>query len=176
MNDRNFRFIPRLTLWTTVGAHLLAAVGVVTLTPQVRAQVPEGQARADHNCLTGTILVSVNRVTSWYVESRSHSLTGAAAAPFLGPGFITDTDHRIGENRLSHFSYVVELKNVAAPNLHCSDLTVFWHPDLGRPRQSAPVCFAVPSKCVPEPSGSILATIGLLSVASIYRRTTCRKP
>ena len=95
---------------------------------------PAGTAIAEYTASTGVIIVSVNSVSNWYVESASMSMTGPANVEDvlpLAPGsdFVSNNAFRVGEVDFGgDFSYTdINLGAVAATGLSESDLTVWWN-------------------------------------------------
>lgn len=125
-----------------------------------------GTAVAEYDPTTGQIIVSVDGVNNWYVESASSSLTGdgPAGLPNNG-GLVTDNDTRIGESGFALFSFTdLDLGSVAALGLLEGDLTINWNAGLGQPLQTVLVSI------VPEPTSLALAGLGLCSVLISRRR------
>lgn len=143
---------------------LVAAMAALCLAPtsQVLAiDAAPDTAAAEYNLVSGEIIVSVNSVNNWYIQSLSNALTGAAPVglPRAG-GLKTDNNSRIGETGLGEFSYSdVNLGPVAPAGLPANDLMIWWNSGLGAPLASSRVAY------VPEPSSVLLIAAGLMGVA-----------
>jgi len=123
---------------------------------------PGGTVSAEYDPVTGQIIVSVNDVNNWYIESASSSLTAAAPSNLPGAaGLVTDHDTRIGETASGVFTYTdVDLGFIAAPGLPVDDLTIYWNAGFGVSLQSKLV--------VPEPTTVALTALGILGIG--FRR------
>ena len=103
-----------------------------------------GEARAEYNPNTGGISISVNTVTSWLIESTvGDVMTGDEPIGLpAAAGLVTNSNTRIGEAHINHFSYDINLGNVAATNLpNDGTLRIFWSANLGTPALDLPVVF-----------------------------------
>ena len=125
-------------------------------------------AYAKYDPATGQIVVSVDGVNNWYLESASFSLTGdePSGLPADG-GLVTNHDQRIGESSLNLFNYEVNLGYVAEPGLPEDDLVIFWSEGLGEPEQSIPVSYG---SIVPEPTSMLLTVLGFVCVGWTRRK------
>ena len=133
---------------------------------------PAGTAIAEYDFSTGEIIVSVDSVINWYVESSSASLSGpdGATPPLpLAGGAVGDSDSKIGESSLPQFTYTdINLGQVALPGLPLSDLLVYWNPSLGEGPFSQPVVYTG----IPEPSSLVLGVFS--TMAFLFSRRTYR--
>jgi hypothetical protein len=123
-----------------------------------------GQAIAEYNKLTGEIIVSVNGVNNWYLESQSGGFGPPGSAPLNLPkagGLVTDNNTRVGESTLlSLMTYTdVNLGNVAKPNL--TDLKIFFNTGLGQPLQQGTI------NVVPEPTTFAMLGTGLAILGGV---------
>ena len=117
---------------------------------------------AQYDPATGQVVVSVDNVISWYVQSSSSALTGDAPSDLpLAGGWVYDNDNEIGETNFSTlFSYSADLGNVAQPGLLPNDLTIYWYESLGSHLHAKSVAY----RPMPEPTGKMLLCVGLLGV------------
>ena len=127
-----------------------------------------GMAAAGYDPMTGQIVVSINGVNNWYVESASGGLTGDE--PTLGTivgALPSNTDSIIGETAFAVATATDHsLGNVAALGLPEGDLTISWNAGLGSQLQTAAVTYVV----IPEPATLALAAFGLCGVLATRRR------
>ena len=97
-----------------------------------------GMAYAGYFPATGEIVVSINGVNNWYIESASGALTGSE--PIFGtiPGaLITNDDNFIGETSFATATAIDHsLGNVTAAGIEYGDLTLNWNAGLGMPLQT----------------------------------------
>ena len=101
--------------------------------------VGPGFAGAGYDLITGEIIVSINGVNNWYIESASSSLSGDAPShtPIIAGSLPSDSDNVIGETAFSTGTGTnVSLGRVAATNLGYGDLTISWNAGLGEPLQT----------------------------------------
>ena len=99
---------------------------------------PPGKAIAQYDITTGEIVVSIDGVNNWYIESASNGLTGDVPILGLVPGALpSDTDSIIGETAFAVATAIDHsLGNVAATFLPGDDLTINWNAGLGAPLQT----------------------------------------
>jgi len=130
-----------------------------------------GQAIADYDPNTGEIIVSIEGVNNWFIQSASGGLTGDEPNLTTIPGSLpTNDDSIIGETAFGVATATsVVLGNVAAPGLALGDLTISWNAGLGIPLQTAVVQF------VPEPATLVLAAFGLCGVLATRRRVSTQR-
>lgn len=145
---------------------MMVLLGLTTIVRANPGPAERQKATAEYIQSTGEIIVSANEVTVWYLQSASEGLTGAepVGIPIAG-ALLTNTNGRIGEVSLGFLTFTnVNLGPVAAENLTCDDLTIYWGSGLGRPIESQSV-----NCTVPEPGVTILAAFGILCLLSLHR-------
>ncbi|MCA9230505.1 MAG: PQQ-dependent sugar dehydrogenase [Planctomycetales bacterium] len=150
-----------------------AGVMLASLAAPSAPEIP-GTATAEYNPATGEIIVTVDSVSNWYIESGSSSLTAKGLTALLTPGSLaTDNDTRIGETALERFSFSNHsLGIIAEAGLPLGDLTLVWNAGWGQPLQRSPLQYlgAVESLAVPEPTTVCLLAIGLAICHARTRR------
>jgi hypothetical protein len=147
-------------LKTCVGVFAAMAISSAAMAAPGPAEV--GSVVVEYDEVTGQVVVSVNGVNNWYLESLSEGLTGDAPVGLpAAAGLLTDSDLRIGETAFATFTYSdLDLGAVAEPGL--SDLKVFYNTGLGQAEQEGTV------NVVPEPA--TMALLGIGGLALIRRR------
>jgi len=136
-----------------------------------------GSASAQYDPSTGQIVVSVDGVNNWYIESASSSLTNDAHSGRLAASLVTDNDTRIGETTLALFSYSDQnLGNVAEAGLPLDDLRIYWNAGLGQPLEMQQVTYLGVAEIVslPEPTTLSLLLSGLGSFTARQRKSFVR--
>ncbi|MEO2050074.1 MAG: PQQ-dependent sugar dehydrogenase [Pirellulales bacterium] len=151
-----------------VGVMFAALVG--DLSPASQGTISQGLGTAEYDPSTGNIVVTVDNVNNWYVESASSSLTGytLAALPDTN-GLSTDNSQRVGESSLDLFSFVnKDLGSIAAVGLPPGDLKIFWNAGLGQPVEMLPVIYLDLSlvELVPEPTALSLLLFALFGFSN----------
>jgi len=132
-----------------------------------------GSASAQYHPATGEIVVSVDGVNNWYIESASSSLTNDAHTGLLAASLVTDNDTRVGESTLALFSYSDQnLGNVAEAGLPLGDLRIYWNAGLGQPLEMLQVTYLGVAAIInlPEPSSLSLLAFGLAILAARRRK------
>lgn len=149
----------------TLAIVVTLAVSTTTYAHMGPGPVDIGKGAACYNPATGEIVVSMNRVQVWFIESFSESLTGATPI-FSGMAeFETDNDGSIGQADLSASVFTFTDHNlgpVAVTGLPLSDLIIAWYPTISSHLLSAPVTL-----CVPEPTA---VTLSLIAATIFWRR------
>lgn len=162
-NDSNVLF----AAWK--GSDRPSASGSAADTGPPRDPPEPGTVTVRYQPETGTIIVSVNQVENWFVESLAHGLTGAHAVslPMAG-GLLTDNSQRIGETSLSPFTYSeIRLEGVAAKGLADDDLKVYWNSSRATTCRTQPV--EIEHVAVPEMASMAVVIASLIGMTIAYR-------
>ncbi|MEO2045844.1 MAG: hypothetical protein ABGX16_04650, partial [Pirellulales bacterium] len=123
----------------TVILALVATATIAQLGHALPGPAPINSAIAEYDPSTGNIVVSVNEVSNWYIESATLSMTGpddvSSVLPAAG-GFLSNSAIRVGETFFGgNFSYTdLDLGDIAATELALGDLDIYYNgPGFGSP-------------------------------------------
>lgn len=160
--------IKNLIASLAVGACLAGAsfAQAPVLTP---GPAPNQNTIGGYNPATGQIIVSVNNVLSWYIESSSGAMTGAAATlPPIGGALNTDNDARIGQSSFgATLTYAdANLGLVAALGKDLSDFVIKSSAAFGAPEVTGQMVLLG----VPEPASAAMAALAGIAMVGYGRR------
>lgn len=136
------------------------------------AEGTAASATATYNPWTGEVIIDVENVSNWYLESLSGSLSGDASAvlPAGGGIFSQSGSTRVGETSFGgSMTYTQDLGALVDPTVPAfSDLTLKFNP--GGAGQQDLLAGVIEIVGVPEPASVLLITLGGCAALGIRRR------